>query len=168
MASGDTLAPFPASAWEARVSTGGALIQRGSGDYLHKSASLPDAGTHGFFYDWVVPSHYDGGGVTVVVGYRMTSATANEIVMQVDIQNITTVDIDSAASFGTATTVEETVPGTAGGGGTFSAAISHANAGSPSAGDQLMLRIQRLGDSSSPADDATGNVELSWIEIRET
>jgi len=86
----------------------------------------------------------------------------------VDVQNISAADFDSALSFGTATVVEETVPATAGVLGSALAAVSHANAGSPSPGDTLLIRVQRLGDSSSPADDASGNLQFDHIYVEET
>lgn len=168
MSSGQTIALINANAHEQLVGTGAVLAQQGNGDYIHNVVELPDTGSNGAWYYVKIPAHYTGGGLTVEVEY-VAVPTANEVVLEVACNKLAPGgdDIDSAPSFGTGTTATSTVPGTSGVVKRESFAISHANAESPAIGDQIMLRVQRLGSDSG--DDASGVARLiDQIHVKET
>ena len=108
--------------------------------------------------EWVamMPSHYDGGGLTFEINYAMDGTDGSAVQFEVrviqmvaadaigsqDLQGQTAIDITDTPS-GTADILDVTPTGD----------ISHANAGSPAAGDYVRIRISRDYDHAANADD---------------
>ena len=115
----------------------------------------------------VMPQNYAGGGVTVYLHYAMTSAVALTVDWDVSFERIgdQQQDIDSD-SFATAQSVDNTtVPGISGLVDVVSVAFTDGSQmDSVAAGEAFRLKVTR--DAAS--DDATGDAELLFVEIRET
>jgi len=108
------------------------------------------------------------GALTVVLTYRMTSATTGSVRWQAALEAITAadaVDTDAASSFDTANSNGGTVPGTAG--YIQQISITMTNADSIAAADYFRLRVNRDADGTSGTDDATGDAELLAVELRD-
>ena len=105
----------------------------------------------------MMPSHYDGGGLTYEINYAMDGTDGSDVQFEVraiqmvaadaigsqDLQGQTATDITDTPN-GTADVVDVTPTG----------AITHANAGSPAAGDYIRTRLSRDFDHAANADDA--------------
>ena len=123
------------------------------------------------FMDWWVtcPSHYDGGGFTLSWkgGTDMDDVGTFEleVLMQV-IADATILTGDLGLDTGTGATITDTPPTTPINKMNQSTTdtISHANAGSPSAGDLMAIRVKR----DTATDTNTGDLQLQEILILET
>lgn len=109
--------------------------------------------------DWVgiMPSHYDGGGLTFTIYYAPSGTATNAV--QFEVRAVKTVDGDTITSEdlggATATDITDTPTGTANQMHvTTTGAITHANAGSPAAGDMMRIRLRRDYDHAANTDDA--------------
>src|SRR5688572_607284 len=108
------------------------------------------------------------GAITVVITYRMASATTGACRWQAALEAISdgdSVDTDAASSFDAANSNGATVPGTAGFIDQIS--ITMTNADSIAAGDYSRLRINRDADGTSGTDDATGDAQILAVELRD-
>ena len=107
------------------------------------------------FWDWVIPDHYDGGGVDFEVHYFSGGTATGAVEWEGSVGK--TVDGDGASTegFGTVTSVADTPTGT---GNqmhvTSKGSISHANAGSPAVGDPCRFKLSRDHDHAVNTDDA--------------
>ena len=111
---------------------------------------------------------YAGGGLTVEIGYYMTSATSGDVVLTAEIERIGVgvLDID-ADSFAAANSVTDTVPGTSGTMGIATITFTDgADMDSLADGEAYRIRITR--DADNVADDATGDLELAYVKVSET
>jgi len=162
MASGDTLVVFTPLHNEPPSTAFATLDTRNQHPVLDFD---PDANEDAIF-SAIMPQHYGGGGVTVYLHYAMTSATTLTIDWDISLEQIGDQQLDiDADSFGTATSIDNTtVPGTSGFVDIVNGAISHANAGSPTVGDGMRLKVTR----DAVSDDAAGDAELRFVEIKET
>ncbi len=163
MASGNTLFAClpgdnnpPASAY-AQIDT------RNSADVLAFDAATQE----GAVFRGVLPSHYAGGGLTLDIYWMAASATSADVKWDAaweegDPNNN---DLD-ADNFGTASTVTTTTNGTSGKVVKSTITITHANMGSPAAGDPFRLRIRRL--AADAADTMTGDTQLLECHGKET
>jgi hypothetical protein len=114
-----------------------------------------------------MPRTYAGGGVTVYLHYAMTSATADTVDWDVAWERIGDQQLDiDADSFAAVNSVDNTtVPGTAGLVDVVSVAFTDgADMDSVAAGEYFRLKVTR--DAAS--DDATGDAELLFVELKET
>jgi hypothetical protein len=115
-------------------------------------------------WSFVIPQSYAAGGTTVKVHFAMTSATTNDVVLRGAWEAPT--DLDSSG-YAAAQTTTVTVAGNSGdeaiGTLTFT---DGAQMDSAAAGDRVRFRLDR--NATSGDDDATGNMELTMVEIRET
>ena len=133
------------------VSDGSTVV----GQYLVLDYAGATADEHA---EWevVVPSHYAGGGLTFVIVYAMDGSVGAAV--QFELRAIKTVDGDTLTSenlqAATLTDITDTPGSTNVVNYTASGSITHANAGSPAAGDLLRIRISRDFDHASNADDA--------------
>lgn len=119
-------------------------------------------------FSGVIPAHYAGGGLTVRVGYSMSSATTGAIKINVDFERIgdQQQDIDTA-SFAAPQTSTATVPATSGFVDVLSLLFtSGAQMDSIVAGEFFRIRVTR--DANDGADTAAGDLEINFVEIRET
>ena len=163
MASGDSLLIFTAQNNEPPTSNYATLDTRNN----HLVLDL-DAGTNeSAIFSGVMPQHYDGGGVTVLIHYAMSSATSGDIDWDAAFERIgdQQQDIDSDG-FGDPNSQDDTtVPGTSGHVDVVSIAFTDgADMDSVAAGEAFRLKITR--DAAS--DTAAGDAELLKVEIRET
>lgn len=126
-----------------------------------------DAGTiETLHFTGVVPSQYAGGGVTVELTWMATSATSGDVVWGVSWEELdaNNNDLDSD-TFGAETTGAGTANGTSGKTTKTSLNISHANMGSPAAGDAFRLKVRRV--ATDGGDTATGDAELLTVHVKE-
>ena len=123
------------------------------------------------FYDWffTVPDNYDGGGFTVSWkgGTDNTSVGTFELeVRMVVLADAVILTGDLGLDAATAVAIVDTPPTTPINKLNYSAtgALSHANAGSPSPGDRVGIRVKRDVDN----DTNTGDLQLAEILLLET
>ncbi|KKN45307.1 hypothetical protein LCGC14_0684600, partial [marine sediment metagenome] len=115
----------------------------------------------------VLPTGYAGGGLTVYIHYAMTSAEADTVDWDVAFERIgdQQLDIDGDSFAGVQSVDNTTVPGTTGLVDVVSIAFTDgAQMDSIAAGESFRIKVTR--DAAS--DDATGDAELLFVEIRET
>jgi len=118
----------------------------------------------------VLPTTYDGGGLTVDTYWSFTSATSGSLRVQAAIERIdvSSLDID-ADSFAAFQSAGGTAPGTSGmvvkATVTFTAG---AQMDSLAAGEMFRLKIRRDADGTSGTDDITTDAELHAVAVRET
>lgn len=164
MASGDTLLQFNALHNEPPSSNAATLDLRNQ----HPILDFDDTTNESAVFSAVMPQHYAGTtGVTVYIHYAMSSAEADTVDWDAAFELIGDQDLDiDGDSFAAVNSVDDTtVPGTSGLVDIVSIAFSNgADMDSVIAGDGFRLKITR--DASS--DDASGDAELRWVEIRET
>lgn len=119
-------------------------------------------------FSGVMPEDYTGTtGVTVYIHYAMTTATTNTIDWDAAFELIGDQDQDiDSDGFAAVNSVDNTtVPGTSGNVDIVSIAFTDgADMDSVTAGDGFRLKITR----DAVSDDATGDAELRFVEIRET
>lgn len=106
------------------------------------------------------------GTLTLVVFYRMASATSGNIYFRAAVEAITpgdALDTDASSSFDTINTGNGAVPATAG--YVSSISITLTNADSIAAGD--MFRIELGRDADNASDTATGDAQVLRVELRD-
>ena len=117
-----------------------------------------------------MPRVYDGGGVTITVGWMADTATSGSVGWEIAMSRVqaetTNLGSDSYGSFQSASDV---APGTAGIVAYHSDAMSDgAQMDSVAAGEYFRLRLRRDADGSAVTDDMAGDAQLVFIEIKET
>ena len=164
MASGDTLVVFHPYNNEPPSSNYATLDTRNQHPCLDFDASTNEDAV----FSGVMPQHYAGTtGVTVYIHYAMSSATADTVDWDAAFELVgdQDLDVDGDDFAAVNSTDDTTVPGTSGLVDVISIAFTDgADMDSVAAGDGFRLKVTR--DASS--DDATGDAELYWVEIRET
>jgi len=119
-------------------------------------------------FSGVMPQHYAGTtGVTVYLHYAMSSAVADTVDWDVAFERIGDQQLDiDGDSFAAVNSVDNTtVPGTSGLVDIVSVAFTDGvDMDSVEAGDGFRLKVTR----DAVSDDATGDAELYWVELRET
>jgi len=164
MGSGDTLSRFTALHNEPHGSSPATYDTRNQHPLLDFDSTLNE---YGRFAD-VMPRHYGGNGVTVYVHAAFSTATAGSACWALSFERIGDgiLDID-ADSFATAACVKHPAHATAGTVTTASLAFANGAAmDSIAVGEGYRLQVQRVpGDDW---DDATGDAELRFVEIKET
>ena len=162
MASGDTLVTFVPQSNEPPSSNFATLDTRN----LHPVLNFNPTTNESAVFSFVLPRSYAGGGFTIYIHYAMASAVTLTIDWDVSLEQIGDQQLDiDADGFGTVTSIDNTtVPGTSGNVDIVNGVISHANAGSPTVGDGMRLKVLR----DAVSDDAAGDGELRFVEIKET
>jgi hypothetical protein len=166
MASGNTLLIFHAYSNEPPASNFATLDTRNLHPVLDFDASTDESAVFGA----VMPRGYAGNGVTLYIHYAMTSATSGYVVWEAAFERIgdEQQDIDSD-SFAATNYVQDTVPTTSGNVGIATITFTNgADMDSVAAGEGFRLKVVRDADSTNATDDATGDAELFWIEVKET
>lgn len=132
----------------------------------HPVLDFDDTTAEAAVFSFVLPRNYAGGGITVYVGSSATSAASGTIGWTVEIERVGTAQDTDADSFATAATITAaTVSGTSGIVTTGNVAISDgANIDSIAVGELCRIRIKR--DVAN--DNAAGDAELHFVEIKET
>ena len=164
MASGDSLLIFLPQNNEPPATNFATFDTRNS----HAVLDFEGNGTNeSAIFKGIMPQHYGGSGVDVLIHYAMTTETSGDIDWDVSFERVSDSiqDIDSDG-FATAVSVDgTTVPVTAGLVDVVTVACSSgANMDSVGAGDGFRIKVTRDGAS----DTTTGDAELWAIELRET
>lgn len=107
-------------------------------------------------WQWTMPDHYDGGGITVTIEYAMAGTDGDDVQFEV---RTTVLGAEAPASDdlggATGTDITDTPNGTANVKDTTPAGtISHSNASSPAVGAHMRTRITRDYDHAANTDDA--------------
>jgi hypothetical protein len=116
----------------------------------------------------IMPQHYAGTtGVTVYIHYAMSSAEANTVDWDAAFERVGDQQLDvDGDSFAAVNSVDNTtVPGTSGLVDVVSIAFTDgADMDSVAKGEGFRLKITR----DAVSDDAAGDAEIFWVELRET
>lgn len=115
----------------------------------------------------IFPRNYSGLGLTVLLHYAMTSAVANDVKLETAFERIGEVlDIDGDSFAAAQDTGDIVVLGTSGLVDIISTVHTHgAQIDSLVAGEGFRLKIKRVAVVGT---DATGDLELRFVEIKET
>ena len=163
MASGNTLFELMPQANEPPSSAYATLDTRNGICVLDfDAASIESAVFRG-----VLPSHYAGGGLTLDLFWLGATATSGDVKWGAawEEQDAGNNDLDADA-FGTESTQTTTTNGTSGKVTKSTITITHANMGSPAAGDPFRLKIRRIANDA--ADTMTGDAQLLAAHGKET
>ncbi len=116
-----------------------------------------------------MPQHYSGGGLKAICHFYMASDTTNDIALDVFVEaktpNTDTLDLESTADWAGANAGTKSLSGTTAG-DPLSLDITLSNNDGAAAGDLVRFGVRR--DTDSVNDDATGDLYLAAIEIRES
>lgn len=168
MASGDTLAVFLPIAASLPSTNYATFDTYAAATGVRRVLDFDgSAANESCFFEGNWPAHYDGGGINVVLWYSTDGTDVDAIEFEIAVEVVQDDDDTDAAGqdFGTATNLADT-PATATANyinKTSAAAISHANCGSPSAGDAFRLELIRDYDHAANTDD----VQLHRVVITE-
>ena len=164
MASGDTLLIFTALNDEPPAANYATFDVRNGHAILDFDATTNESAV----FSAVMPQHYAATtGVTVYLHYSMSSAEADTVDWDVAFERIGDQQLDiDADSFAAVNSVDDTtVPDTTGLVDVVSVAfLNGADMDSVAAGEGFRLKVTR--DAAS--DDAAGDTELLFVEVRET
>lgn len=168
MASGDLLAVF--YGYDDEPILGGVKAVMGWRNQ-HYVLSFNDTADRETVFSSVMPQNYSGGGITIYIHYSMATATTEEVVWQTAFERIGDgqLDVDSDSFTAFLSSGQVTVPGTAG--HVDIASIAHTNGSeidSIAVSELFRFKLRRDADSTSATDDAAGNAELHFVELRET
>ena len=164
MASGDTLCVFfpamsePPSSNYATFDTRNGVLVLDFDDTTDESVEFP-----GF-----MPRHYDGGGITVTLGWMATTATAANCIWNVGFKSVSD-DADDLDSKAFAAVNEVTDTAASASGEVAYAAVTFtdgADMDSIAAGEYFRIDVTR--SASDTSDTLTGDAELVFVEIKET
>lgn len=163
MASGDTLVVFTPLNNEPPASNFATLDLRNQ----HPILDFDDTVNESAVFSSVMPRHYGGGGVTVYIHYAMASAEADTIDWDAAFERIgdqqQDIDVDGFAAVQSVDNT--TVPGTSGLVDIVNIAfIDGAQMDSIAVGEGFRLKVIR----DAVNDDAAGDAELLFVEIKET
>ena len=163
MASGDTLARFTPLHNEPPASNPAILDSRNQHSVLDFDATTNESAV---FSD-VMPRHYGGGGVTAYIHYAMSSAEADTIDWDGCFERIgdQQQDLDSDGFAAVQSVDNTTVPGTSGLVDVVAITFTDgAQMDSVAVGEGYRFKVTR--DAAN--DDAAGDGELRFVEIKET
>lgn len=133
----------------------------------HPVLDFDDTTNESAVFSAIMPNHYTGNGVTVVLHYAMTSAEGDTVDWDVAFERIGDQQLDiDGDSFAAVQSVDNTaVPGTTGLVDVVSIVFtSGAQMDSVAAGEGFRLKVTR----DAVSDDAAGDAELLFVEIKET
>lgn len=162
MASGDTLLVFPAQANEPPSASYATFDTRNGHPVLDFDAAANEVA----IFTGVMPQHYAGGGVDVILHVAFSSATTGDSDWDVEWEliGVGDQDLDSDGFAAANSTDNTTVPGTSGHVQQITVSFTDgADMDSVLVGDLFRLRVTR--DAAS--DTATGDAELLAVELRE-
>lgn len=119
------------------------------------------------YFKSIMPSHYAGGGVTVDIYWMATSATSGTVRWGLSAErgNEGNNDFD-ADNFGAESTADGTADLTNGKKTKTTITISHANLGSPSAGDPMRFKLRRV--ITGVTGNMAGDAEFVEAHVKET
>jgi hypothetical protein len=164
MASGDTLVVCSPLANEPPASAYASIDFRNGHPILNFDASAAESAT----WTAVLPRHYAGGGVTVLIIWAGASATSGNVVWNAQIERLesagTDSDADSFASAQAATGAAQATNGAL----TYTTIpfTSGAQMDSLAAGELFRLKVTR--DATNGSDTMTGDANCFGVEVRES
>jgi hypothetical protein len=164
MSAGDSLLQWTAQAAEPPASGAATPDARNR----HPVLDFDDTAEESAVLAGVLPQHYGGGGLTVVLHWAATSATAGSVVWQAAFERIGDAQQDfDADGFAAAKSVTAAAPGTSGHVSIDAIAFSDgAEIDNLAPGEGFRLKITRDADHAS--DTMTGDAELRFVELQET
>jgi hypothetical protein len=164
MASGDTLLVFTPLHNEPPASDYATLDVRNEHPVLDFDAANEESAV----FSGVLPRHYSGGGITVYLHVAFSSATSGNSVWQVAFERIGIEHQDmDADSFAAAKQIDISAGAPSGQILTGSVAYGHgADMDGLLAGEGFRLKVTRNADDGD--DDAAGDAELRFVELKET
>lgn len=120
------------------------------------------------FPAWM-PDNYDGGGITVTIGYMASTATSGTVSLNVALKSMTD-DVDNISkAFATAINVNST---TASASGEIKYQTLMLDDGAEmdnvAANEWFKLMFERDANTQTSTDNLVGDIELVFIEIKET
>jgi len=166
MASGDSLCFFTPAMGELPAATFATFDVRGGALIL----DFDDATDEFVEFGGFMPRHYAGGGITVTAGWMATTATSGTISLDVAFKSISD-DLDDmdTKAFAAANNAN---PTTASASGevqyTEITFTDGADMDSVAAGEYFRMKVMRDGDGTTSTDDLSGDMELLFIEVKET
>ena len=166
MASGDTLAVFfpqdaepPASNFATFDTRNGVLV-----------LDFDDTTDESVEFAGFMPRNYGGGGITVTVGWMATTAVSGAISLDAAFKSVSddADDLDTK-SFAAANNANPTAPSASGEVDYVTIAFTDgADMDSVAAGEYFRMRLTRDANGTTSTDDMSGDMELVFIEIKET
>lgn len=162
MASGETLLSFTPQCNEPPTANFATLDRRNAHPVL--DFALNEIG----IFSGVLPRHYSGGGLTVYLHYAMTDATEDDIKLETYIERIgdQQQDLDNDGFADAQNTGDILIPNDPGLVDIIDTTHSDgAQMDSLAVGEGFRLKVKRIAVAGT---DATGELELRFIEIKET
>lgn len=166
MASGNTLCVFTPQQNEPPSSSYATLDTRNGYLVLDFDADADESAIFRGF----MPRHYAGGGVTVTVGWMASSASSGTISLDVSFLSVTddADDLDTK-SFATAKNANPTAASTDGEVDYVTLTFSNgAEMDSVAAGEVFFLKVTRDANGTTSTDNMTGDMELVFVELKES
>lgn len=165
MASGNTLGVWATLSNEPPASNFATLDTRNSHVVLDFDATTDEEAV----FRGVMPQNYAGGGITLKIHFMATSATSGNAVWQAAFEALASQDADSDGFASFQGSGQVAVNGTSGVESIATITFTDgAQMDSVAAGGEFRLKIRRDADNTSATDDATGDLELTLVEMRET
>jgi len=167
MASGDTLAVFFPNNGEPPAANFATFDTRNGVSVL----DYDDTTDESMDFAGFMPRHYAGGtGITVTVGWAATSATSGTISLDVSFASVgdDTDDLDDSL-FAAANNANPTTANVSGEVDYIAITFTDgADMDSIAAGEYFRMRVTRDANGTTSTDDLVGDMELVFVEIRET
>lgn len=165
MATGNALTEFTPGQVELPASAAAAWGTRNAQPHLAFDASV--AGGESAVFSGVMPAHYGGGGINVILMWRATSATTGNVRWQVAVERQNDEGLDTDAdSFATAIEATAAAPGTSGMLQYTTVALSNSEIDGLLVNERFRLKVTRESDDATN-DTMTGDAELVHVYIRE-
>ena len=160
MAAGQTIGKFIPQCYEPSA-TPPTPSKRGG----HPVLLFDDTTNETCYFSDVMPQNYHGGGLTVYVHVAMGTATSGNVDIDVAFERLgETQDMDSDSFASVQSADDNTVPGTAGQLMIVEVTFTSGQIDSIAAGEGYRISITR--DATN--DTASGNMQLRFVEIRES
>lgn len=166
MASGDSLIIFRANDNEPPSSNFATFDTRNNVSVLDFDDTTDESAVFG----GVMPRNYAGGGITVTVGWMATSATTGTISLDVAFMSVTddADDLDTKA-FASANNANPTTASATGEVDYATVTFTDgADMDSIAAGEYFRMKVTRDADGTTSTDNLSGDMELVFVEIKET
>lgn len=168
MASGDTLAYFNALNGEPPASSPSTPARRNGVPVYN----FDDTTDESIEFGALMSRNYNGGGVTVTVGWMAATATGGSETISLDVafksftDDADDVDTKSFASANNANPTAASASGEIQ--YTTIAFTDGADMDSVAAGEYFRLQVSRDADGTTSTDDLVGDMQLVFVEIKET
>ena len=169
MASGDSLVMINMLSNEPPDSAYATIDTRsGAANAVHTILDFDDTTDESAEFGPFMPRHYDGGGLTVTLGWMATTATTGNVVWDVAFKSVSddADDLDTKA-FAAVNSVTATTASASGEVAYDTVTFTDgADMDSVAAGEYFRMRITR--DANNASDTMSGDAELIFVEIQET